>query len=107
MPVYNAERYLRPAVESVLAQKYDDFELITVDDGSADSSPAILREYEAKDPRVKIVSRPNTGIVGALNDGIAASRGSLIARMDSDDISLPARFGKQVTFLDSHPEHVL
>ena len=107
MPVYNAERYLRPAVESVLAQTYDDFELVAVDDGSKDSSLAILKDYEAKDPRVKIVSRPNTGIVGALNDGILASGGDLIARMDSDDISLPPRLAKQVAFLDSHPQHVL
>ncbi|HEY8750494.1 MAG TPA: glycosyltransferase [Tepidisphaeraceae bacterium] len=107
MPVYNAERFLRAAVESSLTQTFTDFELIAVDDGSKDSSLAILREYEKKDCRVRIVSRPNTGIVGALNDGIAAARGELIARMDSDDICLPDRFAKQVAFLDSHPDHVL
>jgi len=107
MPVYNARRYLRLAVESVLAQTCKDFELVVVDDGSKDDSLEILKEYAARDPRVRIVSRPNTGIVGALNDGLAASRGEFVARMDSDDISTPDRFEKQVRFLQSHPDHVL
>jgi len=107
MPVYNAGRYLRPAVESILVQTFRDFELVVVDDGSKDDSPAILREYEAKDSRIKILSRPNTGIVGALNDGLAAARGEFIARMDSDDLSTPERFEKQVTYLREHRECVL
>lgn len=107
MPVYNASRYLREAVESILTQSFRDFELIAVDDGSKDDSLAILREYEVKDPRVRIISRANTGIVGALNDGIAAARGEFIARMDSDDVSVPNRFEKQVAFLREHPDHVL
>jgi glycosyltransferase involved in cell wall biosynthesis len=107
MPVYNARRYLRAAVESILAQTFRDFELIVVDDGSKDDSLAILREYAAKDDRVRIISRPNTGIVGALNDGLAAARGELVARMDSDDLALPERFEKQVAFLRAHPDHVL
>jgi len=107
MPVYNAGRYLRPAVESILAQAFSDFELIVVDDGSKDDSLSVLREYEAKDDRVQIISRPNTGIVGALNDGVAAAQGQFIARMDSDDISTPDRFEKQVAFLREHPECVL
>src|SRR5665213_1616547 len=86
MPVYNAVTYLRAAVQSVLDQTDRDFELVVVDDGSRDESPAILKEFAAADPRVKIVSRPNTGIVGALNDGVAASSGDLTARMDSDDL---------------------
>jgi glycosyltransferase involved in cell wall biosynthesis len=107
MPVYNSERYLRLAVQSILDQTFQDFEFIVVDDGSRDSSLAILREYEAKDPRVRIISRGNTGIVGALNDGLEASRGELIARMDADDISQPDRLAKQVPFLQSKDDHVL
>ena len=107
MPVYNAERYLRAAVESVLGQTFRDFELICVDDGSRDSSLATLREYEGRDPRMRIVSRANTGIVGALNDGLQEARGELVARMDSDDISLAERFEKQVAFLNANPDHVL
>ena len=107
MPVYNAERYLRPAVESVLGQTFRDFELICVDDGSRDSSLAMLKAYEGRDSRLRIVSRANTGIVGALNDGLRVARGELIARMDADDISLPLRFEKQVAFLKENPDHVL
>ena len=104
MPVYNAERYLREAIDSVLQQTYDDFELIATNDGSKDGSQAILRAYEAADPRVRVISRPNTGMVGALQDAYAVARGSLIARMDADDISLPDRFQTQVDYLDAHPE---
>lgn len=107
MPVYNAQRYLRQAVESVLGQSFTDFELIAVDDGSKDDSLAILREYGAKDRRVKVVSRANTGIVGALNDGLKAAEGELVARMDSDDLATPDRFEKQVAFLRQNPDHVL
>ncbi|HEX8521122.1 MAG TPA: glycosyltransferase, partial [Tepidisphaeraceae bacterium] len=64
MPVYNGERYLREAIDSILSQSYANFELIIVDDGSTDGSLSILREYEKKDARVKAISRPNTGIVG-------------------------------------------
>ena len=101
-PVYNAGRYLRPAVESILVQTFRDFELIVVDDGSKDDSLAVLREYEANDHRVRIITRPNTGIVGALNDGLAAARGEFIARMDSDDLSTPERFEKQIAYLPCH-----
>jgi glycosyltransferase involved in cell wall biosynthesis len=107
MPVYNASRYLRPAVQSILAQSFGDFELIAVDDGSKDESAEILRDYAAKDARVRVISRPNTGIVGALNDGLAAASGEFVARMDSDDIAMPERFAKQVAFLREHPDHVL
>lgn len=107
MPIYNAGRYLRPAVESVLAQTFRDFELVAVDDGSKDESLSLLQEYAAKDSRVKIVSRPNTGIVGALNDGLAVARGEFVARMDADDICTPDRFEKQVAYLREHTECVL
>jgi len=107
MPVYNAQRYLHEAVESILAQSFTDFELIVVDDGSTDISPQILGDYQARDRRVRIISRPNSGIVGALNDGLAAATGDLVARMDSDDIAAPDRFEKQVAFLRSHADHVL
>jgi len=107
VPVYNAERYLADAIDSILAQTFGDFELIAVDDGSKDRSRALLEDYARRDPRVKVISRPNTGIVGALNDALAASRADLIARMDSDDIALPDRFQKQVVYLDANPDCIL
>lgn len=107
MPVYNAQRYLARAVESVLNQTFRDFELIAVDDGSRDESLSILRRYAGQDARVRVVSRPNTGIVGALNDGLDACRGEFVARMDSDDLCIPNRFEKQLAYMRGHPECVL
>src|SRR5258706_14041022 len=107
MPVYNGERYLASAIDSILAQTFTDFELIAVDDGSTDSSLPMLKRYAERDPRVRVISRPNTGIVGALSDAIAAARAPLIARMDADDLSLPLRFERQVAYLSGHPQCVL
>jgi glycosyltransferase involved in cell wall biosynthesis len=107
MPLYNAQRHLREALDSLLAQTVKDFEIVAVDDGSKDRTLKILREYEKKDARLNIITRPNTGIVGALNDGVAAAKSDLIARMDGDDISLPQRFELQLAYLDEHPECVM
>jgi len=104
MPVYNAQRYLAEAVQSILHQTFRDFELIAVDDGSKDNSLAMLQEFARSDPRVRIISRPNTGIVGALNDGVAAARGEFVARMDADDIALPERLEKQIAFMEKHSD---
>ena len=104
MPVYNAELYVAEAVESVLAQTFTDFELITIDDGSTDRSSRILEGYAGLDSRIRLVSRPNTGIVGALNEGASMARGEIIARMDADDVSLPERFAKQFEYLLAHPD---
>jgi glycosyltransferase involved in cell wall biosynthesis len=106
MPVYNAARYLAEAAESILAQTYRDFEFVIVDDGSTDRSRQMLDDFARRDARIKIVRRPNTGIVGALNDGIAASSAPLIARMDADDVSLPERLEKQVAYMREHAECV-
>ena len=107
MPVYNAQRYLADAVSSVLGQTCRDFELIAVDDGSTDGSLAILKRFAAADARVRIISRPNAGLVASLNEALAIARGSLIARMDADDVCMPERFAKQVAFLGGHPDYVL
>jgi glycosyltransferase involved in cell wall biosynthesis len=107
MPVYNGELTLSEAVGSILAQSFTDFELLVIDDGSTDGSLRILKSFAERDPRVRIVSRPNTGIAGALNDAIQHARGEFFARMDADDVSLPERFEKQVAFLREHPDCVL
>ncbi len=107
MPIYNAELTLAEAVESILAQTFTDFELIVVDDGSTDGSLQMLQKFAHRDTRIRIISRPNTGIAGALNEAMDAARGEFLARMDADDISLPARFEKQVAFLQEHPDVVL
>ena len=102
LPVYNGERFLAEALDSILTQTFADFELIAVDDGSTDGSLAILRAYAERDKRVRIITRPNTGVVGARNDGLAATTGEFIAWMDSDDRSLPDRFLRQHDFLRTH-----
>ena len=107
MPVYNAERYLREAVESILNQTFTDFEFIIIDDGSTDGSLKILREYADKDPRIRLISRENRGITPTLNEGIDLARGEYIARMDADDVSLPERFARQMAYMEEHPECVV
>jgi GT2 family glycosyltransferase len=105
MPVYNSEKYLQEAVESILGQTLADFELIAIDDGSTDQSAVILESYQQKDKRVILQRQSeNQGIVAALNYGLVLARGKYIARMDADDISLPDRFEKQVAFLEIHPD---
>ena len=107
LPVYNAARYLRAAVSSILSQSFNDFELIIINDGSTDQSLQILQELAAKDARIKVISRANTGYVVALNEALALAQGEFIARMDADDISLPARFDKQIAYLENNPDCVL
>ena len=102
MPTYNAEKYLKEAVNSILNQTFSDFELIVIDDASKDKTRSILNSYQ--DPRVKILDGPCRGIAAALNLGLDHAKGEYIARMDADDISMPQRFAKQVRFLDIHPE---
>ncbi len=83
--LYNSEKYLAKAIESVLAQTYRDFELILVNDGSKDGSLAICREYEQKDPRVRVLDKPNGGLADARNAGLEAAKGKYIEFIDGDD----------------------
>ena len=103
MPVYNGELHLPAAIESILRQSADDFELIVVDDGSTDRTLEVIRGYH--DRRVHLLVNPtNVGVTASLNRGLDAAQGVYVARMDADDVSLPDRFAKQVAFLDGHPE---
>lgn len=104
IPFYNGESFLREAIQSVLNQTYNDFELLLIDDGSTDSALAIARSFET-DRRVKVISDgENRGLVYRLNQSVELARGSIYARMDADDIMHPERICKQVEFLTSHPE---
>lgn len=109
MPMYNSEKYIKDAVDSILNQTYKDFELLAVyDNGTTDNTPKILEEYASKDARVKPINiKDNRGIVKALNYGLKIANGKYIARMDADDISLPSRFEKQVAFLDNNKDVIL
>lgn len=102
MPVYNGERFLNQAIQSLLRQNFSDFELILINDGSRDSSASVLDTYARSDARITVITHTaNLGIVIALNEGIARARGQYVARMDADDIAAPTRFEKQVQALDS------
>jgi glycosyltransferase involved in cell wall biosynthesis len=102
MSVYNGERYLRQAVDSILNQTFTDFEFIIADDGSTDSTAAILDSYD--DARiVRLRNKSNIGLTRSLNRGLHVAEGTYIARQDADDVSLPERLERQVAFLDSHP----
>lgn len=105
MPVWNGERYLRAAVDSILNQTMDDFELLVIDDGSADSTPDILRSYA--DPRLHVHRLDHAGIVVALNHGLTHARAEWIARLDADDISQPHRLQRQWQALARKPGAVL
>lgn len=103
MGVYNGERFLRPAIESILNQTFRDFELIIIEDGSTDSSPRILKEF--RDDRITVVcNERNLGIAKTLNNGIAVARGEYVALQDHDDVSLPTRLECQVAFFDKHAQ---
>ncbi len=104
MPVYNARRYVRQAVTSITAQTGCHFELIVIDDGSTDGSTDILRGLAARDSRIWLVSRPNTGYTTALNEALGLARGRYIARMDADDVALPGRLALQAAELDARPD---
>ncbi len=103
LPVYNAEKYLAEAVESILTQTFRDYELLIINDGSTDRSAEIIRSFQ--DKRVRLVTNEtNLKLIATLNKGIELARGKYIVRMDADDISLPERLQKQVDFMETHPE---
>lgn len=99
MPVYNAEKYLGEAIQSILDQTFRDLEFIIINDGSTDKSLNIINGYARKDDRVVVIDRENRGIVATLNEGIESAKGKYIARMDADDISLPIRLEKQLELM--------
>lgn len=85
VPVYNAEKYLRRCIDSILSQSLTDFELILIDDGSTDRSPLICDEYATRDKRIRLIHKKNDGVSAARNDGIDIAQGEFITFVDSDD----------------------
>jgi glycosyltransferase involved in cell wall biosynthesis len=104
LPVYNGEKFLREAIESILSQTFTDFEFIIMDDGSTDGTSAILDHYERLDDRIHIHHHEHQGLIASLNRGCHIAQGKYLARMDADDVSLPERLAKQVEYLEAHPE---
>jgi glycosyltransferase involved in cell wall biosynthesis len=105
MPAYNAGKYIREAIESVLAQTHDDFELLIINDGSTDDTVSVV--FSFNDPRIVLVNKDHHGIAEALNTGLRLADTYYIARFDADDICMPDRLEKQFNFLEDHPDYVL
>ncbi len=104
IPVYNAEATLERCLESVLTQDYDDYELILVDDGSADGSPAICDDYAMGRPFINVIHQRNAGLSAARNAGIAAAHGEYITFIDSDDLLADYTLAVLMTRLGAHPD---
>lgn len=103
MSVYNGEKYLSEAIDSILAQTYPDFEFLIIDDASSDASREIVKSYA--DPRIRLIANTERkGLAANLNRGIQLARGEYIARMDADDISMSERLQKQVAFMQANPD---
>ena len=104
IPVYNRGKYVRNAIDSILAQTFTNFELLVIDDGSTDESVDVVRSY--RDSRISLVcNETNWGVAKTRNRGIQLARGEYLAFLDSDDWAYPQRLAKQVAFLDSHPDY--
>ncbi len=104
LPTYNRSAFVGRAIDSVLSQSYTDFELIVVDDGSTDDTPALLARYGNF---IKVIRQKNQGVSAARNSGIRAAAGSVIALLDSDDYWLPKKLEEQVAFFQSHPDALI
>jgi glycosyltransferase involved in cell wall biosynthesis len=100
MPAYNAGKYVAESIRSVLGQTFGDWELIVVDDGSADDTAEVARSFSASDSRVVCFSQPNGGQAGARNAGLSRARGDLVAFLDADDLWLPEKLKLQVAAID-------
>lgn len=102
MPVYNSEKYLYEALESIRLQTFKDFECLIINDGSTDSSKKIIKEFVEKDIRFILIDKKNEGVGIALNLGVKTAKANLIARMDSDDISYPKRLEIQYKYFQKN-----
>ena len=102
MPVYNASKYLDKSIQSILNQTYKDFKFIILNDGSTDNSLDIIKKYSDTDSRIELVDKPNSGAASSFNYGLKICNSKYIARMDSDDISMPDRLHVQINYLEKY-----
>jgi len=107
MPVYNRAEFIGEAIQSILSQTYKNFELIIIDDASTDNTLKVISEFTDDDRILLLKNKKNEGVAATRNRGIEIAKGEFIAFMDSDDISLPQRFEKQVKILCSHKEVIV
>lgn len=109
LPTYNGSRFIEQAIKSVLKQSYEDFELLTIDDGSTDNVAEVISQFSERDPRIIYLrNEKNLGIQKSLNKGLREAKGEYIARIDDDDEWIDKdKLKAQIDFLDNSPEHVL
>lgn len=106
VPVYNGAKYLKETLDSILKNDYPRYEILLVDDGSTDASPDICREYARLHPCIRsYIFHENKGLTAALNHAVHEAQGEYIARINQDDLMQATRLTKQVSFLESHPDH--
>ena len=98
-PCYNGEKYVAHTIRSVLAQTYENWELIIVDDGSTDGSASIIRSFAQTDSRIRFIRQENAGSAAARNAGIRAARGRFLALLDADDVWEPEFLAEQLEFM--------
>jgi glycosyltransferase involved in cell wall biosynthesis len=106
IPAYNAESFIHFTLDSVLAQTYQDFEVIVVDDGSSDRTPQIVESFAQRDPRIQLLRQPNSGVAAARNLAIQAWKGLYVSPIDADDIWYPQKLEKQVRCIEEADESV-
>ncbi len=108
MTVYNAGRFLEPAIESIVRQSFRDWEFLIVDDASSDGSPDVAESWAARDHRIRVIrNSTNKGQTPCLNQGLWECRGEWVARQDADDLSSPDRLAEQMEYLRQNPEIIL
>lgn len=106
IPAYNAEAFIQYTLDSVLAQTYQNFEVIVVDDGSIDRTPEIVKSFAQRDPRIHLLSQKNLGVAAARNLAIQASKGVYVSPIDADDIWYPQKLEKQVRCIEAADESI-
>ncbi len=104
MPVYNCEKFIAQAIQSLLQQTYQNFDILIINDGSTDNTLTIIEQFQKIDPRIKFISRENRGLIASLNEALELIKTPYIARMDGDDLCHPQRLELQMQFMESHPE---
>src|SRR5437763_14589481 len=102
IPAFNAELYIGAAIQSVISQSFQDWDLIVVNDGSTDATPTIVSDFARRDPRIRLINQQNGKLAKARNSGIAAASGEFIAFLDADDVWVPDKLEKQVNAFYAH-----
>ena len=103
MSAFNAEKFIKTSIESIIGQTYENFEFLIINDGSSDKTLEIIEKFKKLDKRIILIDRKKRGLIASLNEGISLCKGQYIARMDADDIAIPERLNVQLNYLINNP----